>query len=106
MGAVHRAEVAVTHPREPHEARMVAALTEAMREKLTQRRHHGDWRDMPIHDLRDWLTDEVGELINAVCDCQCYPTGENLAALRAECADVACLAGMILDCMSRESDVA
>jgi hypothetical protein len=89
------------HEHEPLEAHLLATLSEACREKLTGRRHHGDWREMADHELRDWLTDETNELTNALFDHACAPTPETLAAVRSECANVALLAGMILDTIER-----
>ncbi len=91
----------MTHPREALEAHLLATLSEAMRTKLAERRHHGDWRadgDMP---LMQWLRDEVRELDDALWEHYERPSAETLSAVRSECADVALLAGMILDCLER-----
>lgn len=94
------------HEREPLEAHMLAGISTAMREKLAERRHHGDWRGETPRDLLMWLRDEVHELFLAICHHDHTPAGgdraaDTLEAIRSECADVACLAGMILDSIER-----
>ncbi len=97
----------MTHPREALEAHLLATLSEAMREKLAQRRHHGDWRNAPGGYLLTWLRREVAELDKALerydesLDMRPTDRPAALEAVRSEAADVALLAGMILDCIER-----
>jgi NTP pyrophosphatase (non-canonical NTP hydrolase) len=88
---------------------MLATLSEACREKLAARRDHGDWRERDASWLMAWLQTEVRELRDALADHADALDGipsterraETRAAVRAECADVANLAGMILDTIER-----
>ena len=57
------------HPREAAEHRIVAQLAERMRDKLAQRRHHGDWREMAASTALDALRGEVEELRHAFFGC-------------------------------------
>lgn len=91
----------MTHPREPLERHMLAGISEAMREKLAERRHHGNWRESSQHALEQWLRKEVSELSDALWKHYKDPCSDTLAAVRSECADVALLAGMILDVVER-----
>jgi len=107
----HPEVVPVTREREPLEAHLLATLSEACREKLAERRHHGDWRAADPNDLMIWLREEVRELDQSLDDYMDATRSADweradrmahaLAAVRSECADVALLAGMILDCIER-----
>jgi NTP pyrophosphatase (non-canonical NTP hydrolase) len=91
------------------EAHMLAGITEAMREKLAARRDHGDWREEQPSWLMAWLQTEVRELSQALRNLEAARAhdehakhlAECLSDVRAECADVANLAGMILDTIER-----
>jgi len=89
----------MSHEREPLEAHMLATLSEACREKLAERRHHGDWRESNTFALVRWLRAEVEELEHALWDN--HETPGTLDAIRSEVADVALLAGMIWDSIER-----
>ena len=91
----------MTHPREPLEAHLLATLSLAMREKLAERRHHGDWRDETAERLLLWLRDEVRELGDALAQRGMYANDIVMANIRSECADVALLAGIIWDSVER-----
>ena len=94
----HPEVVPVTREREPLEAHLLATLSEACREKLAERRHHGDWRAMSTHGLISWLHQEVHELDDALSTLRREGgSPETLAAVRSEVADVAGIAAMILD---------
>ncbi len=85
------------HPRAAAERRIVEQLGNVMREKLAERRKHGEWEGTPVDTLYGRAADEMRELMAALQAWAWEPTAENAEHVRRECGDAGNFLAMIVD---------